>query len=95
MATQELFEFGDHKLGHIDFVEEETCWMDTKNIDIWKDTTCTRLLSEGILLDTVDLKENKGKEKNNQLSLVGAKVLFQGVVCAQTRGKNGTYNPNA
>jgi hypothetical protein len=34
LATQELSEFGDHNLGHIDSNEEEKCWMDTKDIDI-------------------------------------------------------------
>jgi hypothetical protein len=34
LAAQELFEFGDHELGHIDSNEQETCGMDTKSIDI-------------------------------------------------------------
>jgi hypothetical protein len=46
LATQELFEFGDHELGHTEFDEEETCEMDTRSIDIWKDATCLGLLKK-------------------------------------------------
>jgi hypothetical protein len=45
-------------LAHTNFDEEETCGMDTKNIEIWKDITCMGLLKEGILPDTVDLEES-------------------------------------
>jgi hypothetical protein len=34
LVVQELSEFGDHNLGHIDADEEGKCWMDTKDIDI-------------------------------------------------------------
>ncbi len=63
LVIQELSEFGDHELGHTNSDEEETCGMDTKNIDIWKDTTCMGLLREGILLNTVDLEESKRARK--------------------------------
>jgi len=63
LAVKELFEFGDHELGHINFNEEETCWMDTKNINIWKDTTCMGLLREGILPNIMDLRESKRARK--------------------------------
>ncbi len=63
LAAQELSEFGDHELGHSEFDEEETHGMDTRSIDIWKDATCLGLLKEGILLDTVDLKESKRARK--------------------------------
>jgi hypothetical protein len=54
------------------------------------------LLIKGILLDTMDLKENKrAKKKVIILLLAGAKALLQGFVYAQTRGENGTCNPNA
>ncbi len=42
LATQELFEFNEHDLVHIDFDEEEKCWTDTKDSDIWKDVTCMK-----------------------------------------------------
>jgi hypothetical protein len=63
LAAQELFEFGDHKLGHTNTDEEGTCRMDTKNIDIWKDATCLGLLKEDILPDTMDLEESKRAKK--------------------------------
>jgi hypothetical protein len=63
LATQELSEFGDHELGHIESNEKETRGMDTRSIDIWKDATCLGLLKEGILLDTVDLEESKRARK--------------------------------
>jgi hypothetical protein len=37
--------------------------MDTKNINIWKDTTCMGLLREGILPDIMDLRESKRARK--------------------------------
>ncbi len=97
MVVQELSEFGNHELGHTNFDEQETCGMDIKNIDIWEDTICMGLLREGILPDIMDLEENKRarKKENNQLLLARAKVLLQGFVYAQTRGENGTCNPNA
>jgi hypothetical protein len=63
LAAQELLEFYEHNLVHIDFDEEEKCWTDTKDIDIWKDLTCMKLLHEGILPDTIDLEENKRARK--------------------------------
>jgi hypothetical protein len=63
LAAQELSEFGDHKLGHTKFDEEETREMDIRSIDIWKDATCLWLLKEGILQDTVDLEESKRARK--------------------------------
>jgi hypothetical protein len=63
LATQELLEFDNHNLVHIDFDEEEKCWTYTKDIDIWKDVTCMKLLHEGILLDIVDLEESKKARK--------------------------------
>jgi hypothetical protein len=63
LAAQELLEFGEHELGHTESGEKETCEMDTRNIDIWKDATCLSLLKGGILPDTVDLEENKRVKK--------------------------------
>ncbi len=63
MAIQELFEFGDHKLGHTKSNEEETYDMDIKNINIWKDATCLGLLKENKLSDIVDLEESKRARK--------------------------------
>jgi hypothetical protein len=37
--------------------------MDTRNVDIWKDTTCLGLLKEYKLPNTVDLKESKRAKK--------------------------------
>jgi hypothetical protein len=63
LAAQELSEFGEHELGHIESGEEETCEMDTRSIDIWKDATCLRLLKEGILPNAVDFEESKRARK--------------------------------
>jgi hypothetical protein len=63
LAVQELFEFGDHDLGHTDSNEEEKCWMDTKDIDIWKNATCMELLREGIFLDVVEFEDSKRTRK--------------------------------
>jgi hypothetical protein len=63
LAVQELFEFGEHDLISTDFDEEEKCWTNTRNTDIWKDVTCMKLLQEGIVLDIVDPKECKRARK--------------------------------
>ncbi len=83
LVTQELFEFDDHNLVHTNFDEEEKCWMDTKDIDIWKDIICMKLLHEGILLDIVDLEESKKARKRIiNYHWQDQRALFQGVVCA-------------
>jgi hypothetical protein len=51
--------YSNHELGHTESDEEETYGMDTRNVDIWKDTTCLGLLKEDKLPDTVDLEESK------------------------------------
>ncbi len=63
MAAQELFEFGEHDLSSINSDEEEKCWIDTRDSDIWKDITCMKLLQEGTLPNIVDLKECKRARK--------------------------------
>ncbi len=63
LAAQELSEFGEHGLGHTGSGEEETCDMDTRSIDIWKDATCLGLLKGGIQPNTIDLEECKRVRK--------------------------------
>jgi hypothetical protein len=63
LVVQELLEFDEHDLVHIDSDEEEKCWMDTRDSDIWKDITCMKLLHENTLLDIVDLEECKRTRK--------------------------------
>ncbi len=63
MVVQELLEFDEHDLVHIDSDEEEKCWMDTRDSDIWKDITCMKLLHEDTLLDIVDLEKCKRTRK--------------------------------
>jgi hypothetical protein len=63
LVAQELLEFDEHDLVHTDFDEEEKCWKDTKDIDIWKDVTCMKLLHEGILSKIVDFEESKKARK--------------------------------
>ncbi len=63
MATPELFESGEHDLISINSDEEEKCWINTKNIDIWKDENCMKLLQEGITPDIVDLEKCKKTNK--------------------------------
>jgi len=59
LAAQKLFEFGEHDLISTNFDEEEKCWTDIRDSDIWKDVTCLKLLHEGTLPNTVDLEECK------------------------------------
>ncbi len=63
MAAQELFEVGEHDLISIDLDNEDKCWTNMKNNDIWKDVTCMNLLQEGAVLDIVDPKECKRAKK--------------------------------
>jgi hypothetical protein len=63
LATQELSEFGDLKLGHTEFDEERTYGMDTRNIDIWKDATCLGLLKKDMLPYSMDLEESNRARK--------------------------------
>jgi hypothetical protein len=63
LVAQELLEFDEHDLVHTNFDEEEECWMGTKDIDIWKDITCMKLLHEGTLLEIIDLEESKKARK--------------------------------
>jgi hypothetical protein len=63
LVVQELLEFDEHDLVHIDSDEEEKCWMDTRDSDIWKDITCMKLLHEDTLLDIVDLEKCKRTRK--------------------------------
>jgi hypothetical protein len=63
LVAQKLSEFGEHELGHMESGEEETCEMDTRSIDIWKDATCLGLLKGGILPNTVDPEESKRVRK--------------------------------
>jgi len=59
LVAQELSKFGNHELSHTDLDEQETCGMDTKNIDIWEDIVYMGLLKKGILLNTMDFEESK------------------------------------
>ncbi len=63
LAAQDLSEFGDHGLVHIEPNEEGTYEMDTRNIDIWEDATCLGLLKENMLPDTMDHVESKRTKK--------------------------------
>ncbi len=63
LAAQELFEFGEHDLISIDSDEEEKCWTDTRDSDIWKDVTCVKLLQERTVPETVDPEECKKARK--------------------------------
>jgi hypothetical protein len=63
LAAQELFEFDDQDLADIDFNEKGKCWINTKDVDIWKDVICMRLLNESILLDTIYAEESKKTKK--------------------------------
>jgi hypothetical protein len=58
-----LLEFDEHNLVNTNSDEEEKCWTDTKDIDIWQDVTCMKLLQEGILPNIVDLEKNKRVRK--------------------------------
>jgi hypothetical protein len=43
LAAQEVFEYGEHDLISTNFDEEEKCWIDIRDSDIWKDVTCMKL----------------------------------------------------
>ncbi len=63
MVAQKLFESGEHDMISTYFDEEEKCWTNTRNSDIWKDVTCMKLLQEGTLPYTIDLEECKRSRK--------------------------------
>jgi hypothetical protein len=63
LAAQELLEFDDQNSAHTNFNEEGKCWIDAKDIDIWKDVICMKLLNKSTLLDTTDAEENKRTKK--------------------------------
>ncbi len=63
LVVQELLEFHDWDLDHTNFDEEEKCWIDAKDIDIWNDVICMKLLNKGKLLDTTDVEESKKTKK--------------------------------
>ncbi len=58
-----MLEFDDQESIHTVFDEKEKCWIDTKDIDIWKDVICMKLLKKGILLNTINAKKNKRANK--------------------------------
>jgi hypothetical protein len=63
LAAQELFEYGECDLIYTNSNEDEKCWTDTRDNDIWKDVTCMKLLQEGTIPDTVDIEECKRTRK--------------------------------
>ncbi len=63
MTTQKLFESGEHDSISIDFDEEEKCWTDTRNNDIWKDVICMNLLQEETIPNIVDSEKCKRVRK--------------------------------
>ncbi len=63
MVAQELFESSEHDLISTYYDEEENCWANIRNNDIWKDVTCMKLLQEGTILNTIDPKECKRTRK--------------------------------
>jgi hypothetical protein len=50
-------------LVHTNPDEEKKCWINIKDIDIWKDIICMKLLNESISPDIIDLEENKRAKK--------------------------------
>jgi hypothetical protein len=94
LAAQELSEFGDHtefgdhELGHTESDEGETCGMDARNVDIWKDTTCLGLLKEDKLLDIVDLEESKRARKRvNNYCWKEQRLYFKGFLVPKPKEK--------
>ncbi len=63
MAARELFESGVHDLISTNSDEEDKCWIDTRDIDIWKDVSCMKLFLKGIAQDAIDPKECKRARK--------------------------------
>ncbi len=63
MVAQKLFEVGEHDLISTNSDNEDKCWIDTRNNDIWKDVTCMNLLQEGTVPYTADHEECKRTRK--------------------------------
>jgi len=81
LAAQELSEFGDHELCHTDSDEKETYGINTRNVDIWKDTTCLGLLKEDKLPDTVDLEGSKrARKKISNYCWKEQRLYFKGLL---------------
>ncbi len=59
LVAQELFEVGEHDLISTYLDNEDKCWIDTRNNDIWKDVTCMNLLQEGIIPYTLIMRNVK------------------------------------
>jgi hypothetical protein len=95
LVAQELLEFDDQNLAHTYFNEEEKCWIGTKDIDIWKDAICMKLLNENILLNTTDAEESK-KNKRGIINYHWHDQKFtpRGCLCLNQR-KERPDNPNA
>ncbi len=63
LATQWMFESGEHDLQFVDLDGEDECGADSGNSDIWEDVTCMHLLQGGMLPATVDPVESKRARK--------------------------------
>jgi hypothetical protein len=63
LAAQELFEASEHDLISTYSDNEDKCWTNMRNNDIWKDVTCMNLLQEGTIPNSVDPEECKRTRK--------------------------------
>ncbi len=63
LAAQELFELGDREVDPTIPEDEDKCGVEVKGFDIWQDTTCLALLSEGTLPEAIDFQEGKKAKK--------------------------------
>jgi hypothetical protein len=63
LAAQELSELGDREVDPAISGDEDKCGVEVKGSDIWQDTTCLALLSEGMLPEAIDLQEGKRARK--------------------------------
>jgi hypothetical protein len=63
LATQQLFEYGEHDLLPTGSNEEDEWGVNTRHQDIWEDVPCLYLLQKGVLPDTVEYVEARGQGK--------------------------------
>ncbi len=81
MATQELFEFGDHELSPIQSEDEEDHEVRSSCVDIWEDTDCLMFLKEGVLPDAVDYEEAKRiRKRANNYCWKEQKLFFKALL---------------
>ncbi|CAM6073684.1 unnamed protein product [Sphagnum tenellum] len=80
LAAQELSEDDGHEEGDARSGDEETCAEDISKTDIWEDEVCLGFLKEGVIPDTIDLREStRAKKKVAHYCWKNEKLYFNGL----------------